>query len=591
MRSGRTFQNLSARENLIELAIGRHIRLSHKKISLSTARTYMIQRNVHRRTFLKTAGAVPLAAGAAPPATPTDAPANLPVLGEPYELAGKRLPFLNWFYIQTGGFSWIDPNGKKVGTGDSLPPGVAQFRHNDQPYGIHIRALPARRMGPLLKAERPWEEGSVTITTIIKDGGMYRGWAGPFTTSGDPPGQKHYMYFESADGMNWKRPDAGVVEYNGSRANNIVNIFETDGGSIFVDPSAPAAERYKLIAEGPFSRQAVEAYVRKRPGVWDPRSARTKDGGVHAVKGAVSADGIHWTMFPEPLVIEVTDTQLTAYYDTRLRKYVAFTRTWPAHERSAHFKSEKRSWTSMRRSIGRSETSDFHSLPLAETILEPGLDLLPSDVLYTNAKTTYPGAPDQHILFPSIWHMSRDNTSITMATSHDGRMWHFMPGAPVLSTGPFGDFDGGCIFAHPNLTELPNGDFILPYTGYNVPHKYPRKSWKYSLGYAVWPKGRIVALEAAEHGEFATVTFIPPGRKLRVNAVTPRAGSILVEVAGADRKPLAGRSFAEATPIVGDHTATVLSWNGNEDLGHPENSPIFLRFRMDQAQIFSLEFV
>jgi hypothetical protein len=66
---------------------------------------------------------------------------------------------------------------------------------------------------------------------------------------------------------------------------------------------------------------------------------------------------------------------------------------------------------------------------------------------------------------------------------------------------------------------------------------------------------------------------MPPGRKLRVNAVTPRAGSILVEVAGADRKPLEGRSFAEATPIVGDHTATVLNWNGNDDLGPSREQP------------------
>jgi hypothetical protein len=343
-----------------------------------------------------------MAAGAAAPAATTEQPGNLPVLGEPYELAGKRLPFLNWFYINTGSFSWIDAGGNKVGPGDSLPPGVAHLRHNDQPYGIRLRCLPPHRTGPLLNSDQPWEEGSVTITTIIKDGGMYRGWGGPFTTSGNPPGQKHYMYFESNDGMSWKRPELGVVAYNGSRANNIVDIFETDGGSIFVDPSAAPAERYKLIAEGSFSREATAAYLRKRPGAWDPRSARPKDGSSKGVKGAVSADGIHWTMLPEPLAVEITDTQLTAYYDTQLRKYVAYTRAWPAHERSTRFKSDKRSWGSGRRSIGRSESPDFHSLPLADTILEPGLDLLPTDVLYTNAKTTFPGAPDQHILFPTI---------------------------------------------------------------------------------------------------------------------------------------------------------------------------------------------
>jgi hypothetical protein len=41
-------------------------------------------------------------------------------------------------------------------------------------------------------------------------------------------------------------------------------------------------------------------------------------------------------MFPKPTVVEVTDTQLTAYYDERLRKYVAYTRTLVTQPCSAH---------------------------------------------------------------------------------------------------------------------------------------------------------------------------------------------------------------------------------------------------------------
>jgi hypothetical protein len=307
--------------------------------------------------------------------------------------------------------------------------------------------------------------------------------------------------------------------------------------------------------------------------------------------GAVSSDGLHWTMLPEPMAVEITDTQLTAYYDAQLRKYVAFTRTWVTAERSHRLtEGAARAWTSGRRAIGRSETTDFRSFPIADTILEPGPDLLPTDLLYTNCKTTFPGAPEHHLLFPTIWHTASDSTSVSIASSHDGRLWHFLPMAPILSTGAFGDFDGGCLFAHPNLTELPNGDFALPYTGYNVPHKYPRQLWNYSLGYAVWPKGRIVALEAAERGEFATVSFFPPGRKLSINALTRRGGSVHVEVV-AGGKVVEGRAFAQATPIVGDQPRAVVNWGGATDLGHPENSPIFLRFRMDQAQLFSLEFL
>ena len=135
-----------------------------------------------------------------------------------------------------------------------------------------------------------------------------------------------------------------------------------------------------------------------------------------------------------------------------------------------------------------------------------------------------------------------------------------------------------------------NGSFALPYTGYNVPHKYPRRLWKYAPGYAIWPKGRLIALKAEDKGEFATVQIVPPGRRLRINALTRRGGSILVEVAGPDGKPLPGRSFAEARRVIGDQHWAPLIWDGGQDLGFAENSSILLRFRMDQAQIYGLEF-
>jgi hypothetical protein len=551
-----------------------------------------------RRGFLKAATSAATASLTASAEESAAGVAKEPVAyGEPYELAGNRLLFLNWHYIRTGSFAWYDDSGQKVGLKSATPMLGAHMRRSDSPYGIRLVATPAQRIGPLFEAERPWEAGAngaggVALTTVIKDGGMYRGWGAPFTTSGDPPGQEHFNYFESSDGLTWKRPSLRIVDFNGSKDNNIVDIFGTDGGSIFVDPSAPASERYKLIAEGLFSGKVCDAYLQRRPDDWDPKRSRNPDGSSTGIKGAVSADGVHWTMFPDPMVVEITDTQLTAYYDEQLRKYVAYTRTWEAGRRSSKVSlGGKNTWGVGRRAIGRSESSNYREFPLHETILEPGPRLLPSDALYTNGKTTIPGAPDHHLLFPTVWHMATDSCSVHLATSHNGKLWHFLGDSPVLDTGPVGTFDGGTLFAHPNLLELSDGRFVLPYTGYNVPHKYPRELWKFAPGYAVWPKGRIVALEAVEHGEFATVAIMPPGRRLRINALTTRAGNILVEVAGFDGKPLPQRSFQEAKPVFGDLHWAPLTWNGQDDLGQKEGAPIMLRFRLDHAQIFGLEFV
>ena len=247
--------------------------------------------------------------------------------------------------------------------------------------------------------------------------------------------------------------------------------------------------------------------------------------------------------------------------------------------------------TNARRSIGRTESSDFRHFPPSQIIISPGPDMLPSETLYTNCRTTVPGAPDHHLMFPAIYRISDDTTTIAFAASHDGKDWHFVPGSPVLDTAAFGRWDGGYLFSHPNLIELPDRSFALPYTGYVYPHKYPRGAWQFLPGYGTWPDGRLVALEAPEEGRFMTVGFFPPTRHLTLNVRTKRAGSVRVEVADCARgNALPGRSFAEMTPIVGDHGSVPVAWGGNRDLGAREGDAIMLRFRMDKAELYGLDF-
>ena len=381
----------------------------------------------------------------------------------------------------------------------------------------------------------------------------------------------------------------GLREYEGSTDNN---LLVDAPGTVFLDPSAPPEERYKWVDLRDISVEAFEEYKQKRPDAWEHRAYREDVGHVYAMFGGVSPDGIRWTQLPEPLVVEHSDTQPVCYYDEQLGKYVMFTRNWSVGTRAEGAPDDRGlAWlTTGRRSIGRSESSDFRQFPLSEVILEPGPELLPSDTLYTNGKTTIPGAPDQHLLFSTIWHTSDDSTTIAIASSWNGRVWHWLPGGPVLETAEFGRFDGGCIFAHPNLIETASGDFALPYTGYVYPHKYPRGQWSFQPGMAVWPKGRIVALEAEDRGEFTTVSFMPPGGKLRINAVTARAGSILVEAVHGNGQVIGRRSFAEADPVIGDQHWTLVTWGGEDFVGFDEGEALILRFRMEKAKLFGLQF-
>jgi hypothetical protein len=509
--------------------------------------------------------------------------------GEPYRLGGNRIIFASWYYIRPCSFGWYDEQDRCVSVIGEQGPFDAHIKRFNEPWGVRLRVENAQCHRPVFNTEYPWEEGGISINTILKDGGIYRAWGS--TNWGDlkKRGRGYFCYFESDDGFNWNRPNCGIIEYEGNSNNN---LLDTDGGTVFIDPAAPGYERYKWISEHCFTRDEYEKYKNRRPQDCDWKSERLDAGLLLGVQGAVSPDGLHWTRIPQPLVMAHSDTQVVAYYDSFSKKYVGYFRDWMVGPQADHVMDDKRTgWLAVgRRTIGRAETDDFRNFPLPEVIIEPGPSMSPSQVFYTNCKTTIPGAPDNHLMFPAVWDQVNDATHIELFSSNNGVIWNPLSNGPVFKTGDFGQWDGGCIFASPNLIELPNGDYALPYTGYNVPHKYPRVNAERSVGYALWPKGRIVGLEALEQGEFTTVAVVPPGERLLINAVTRRAGSIMVEALDVNQQPLAGRSFEDAVPIVGDHYRTSVVWKNHDNLGIEPGQAVILRFKMNQACIYSLDF-
>jgi hypothetical protein len=189
-------------------------------------------------------------------------------------------------------------------------------------------------------------------------------------------------------------------------------------------------------------------------------------------------------------------------------------------------------------------------------------------------------------MFPTVWNGSVDDTTrVVLASSHDGKTWHFVPGGDLLRTGPFGRWDGGCVWATPDLVELPDGDWALPYLAHNFPHKYPRGRVVGRTGYAVWPRGRLVSVAAADRGAFTMVPVIAKGKTLKINALTLRTGWVKVEAVG-----LPGRSLADCAPVVGDQHWSRVTWRGGNALGVEAGQPVTLRVEMKQAKVYGLEF-
>ena len=556
------------------------------------------QPTIHRRDALKVSTGGAIAAGAiaggvaglAPSPSsgvetshPVDAPqrpvvadvkTNRLIAGEPYELAGHRMVFTNWYYVRPGDLDWVDDSGTSVYVSGNKDMWGAHFQGVDTPRGIRITTKKPQ-LGEAF--EKPVHRG------IIQQGKKLIGWS-------------NNACYESENGFDW------VLKGNCKLDDKVDDGVK----SVFVDPSAPDRERFKMCWPAVITVEEFEEYCRKRPDEFDARALLLySKGEVHAIRGATSPDGIVWTTRSDPMSIEFCDTTIGAYYDSVLRKYVMYTRLNQAGPRSDRVEPDIRHcWSGVaRRSIGRTESDEFGRFPVSELMLEPSIDMLPSETLYTNGYTALPGAPDHHLLFPVVWNASlNDNTRVVMATSHNGKVWHWVTGVTLLETQPFGHWAGGAIWVSGNMIELNNGDWAIHCSGHNVPHKYPRGQREGRAGYATWSKGRLMGIEAVDRGQFATVAFMPPGRTLKINAETRRSGGIRIEV---DRwgwsdegrpypyqlTPLSGRSMAESTPIVGDQHWTTVTWKNGSDLGYQEGESIVLRFELDQATIYGLEFI
>lgn len=542
--------------------------------------------------------------------------------GEPVRLTGSALYFTSWKYVRQGSFRYersgtpttaaIDPMAAALLTGDGPQP--APYRETDMPRGIRLRAQKAQRV--------PIEGGQLGFhPTVLYDRGMYRAWYGVDPSPDPEPGSTkdrilytrntHVAYAESSDGFHWQKPDLGLYEYGGSRANNIVlrnDLHGSErgwhGGSVFIDPTS-AKERYKMVYQGGITDQEWAAFEKKYPGQINPTARRQPFAGyrlVSALFGSVSADGIHWENLPEPFLVDHCDTQNTCCYDVDRQIYVAYVRTWQVNRQAPGFAASfADSWIEVgRRSIGRAVSTDFRHFSRPEVLIATGADMAPNHLWYANCKTTLPGCVDNHVMFPWRWEMASDDGDCFLFSSADGWAWSQVPGGQVVERGVPGEADGGYVVCSPHLVELGGDRWALPVHAWPIPHKYPGRDLSTrtglfpgvpeSIGYATWPKGRLVAIECGDAGFFATVGIVPPSDKMRLNASIRPAGHIKVSAGILGAGPIAGRGFEDADPLTGDGLHMPVTWRGEEGLNHG-GAPVVLRFQLRHAKLFGLEFV
>ncbi len=95
---------------------------------------------------------------------------------------------------------------------------------------------------------------------------------------------------------------------------------------------------------------------------------------------------------------------------------------------------------------------------------------------------------------------------------------------------------------------------------------------------------------AAAPSEISSDLFTFTGRNLHVNFLTRPGGFLQFELQNSSGTAIQGYSFEDCPQLTGDQTNALVSWTSGSDLSDFVNSPMFLKIRISDADLFTVQF-
>jgi len=420
---------------------------------------------------------------------------------------------------------------------------------------------------PVLRADRPWEEFCPVIYgTVLEQGGRLRLWYK--TRSIVAP--RRICYAESSDGITWEKPALGLVEFGGSRENNICISSPTgdhlDGIAVIDDPE-----------DGKWPLKAV---------FWHPGPER-------GIIAARSGDGLCWDWTPG-LVLPGWGDRHNAMPHKDNGKYVVLGRAPELQRRYGV------------RVVARSDSEDLVHWSKPRLILKPDAEDDAAMQFYSAVAFRYESL---YVGFIERMHMCPDKLDTELVFSHDGWTWRrTRPRGRFIEWGQPQAFDDTWITLGTNAPIRRHGQLWFYYSGRSLAHgsKYPENHG--ALGLATLRIDGFASLQAKDKpGWVETPPMRWPGGDLLVN-VDPRrdlsghyatcCGEVRVEVRGGRGRALKGYSAADCAPLVRNTAASLrqaepfaaVQWGQDgRGMARHKGKVVSLRFEMRDAHLYSFK--
>ena len=460
--------------------------------------------------------------------------------------------------------------------------------------GVRLELHRPVRREVVFRTDAAWEGNGSGYQSVLQDGDRFR----IYYRGGHHPNSKAYKTIknswetlcvaESKDGINWTRPELGIVEFQGSKKNNLIlnrAMVREIGGSpahtaVFKDtnPDCPDSERYKIVIVGtkprglylmvsangthfqlkskkPFATQG--AFDSQNLMFWDSVNGVYREfhrafseGGYKGVRGIMTAVSKTPTSFPEPQWLEYPGAAEQALYTNQIQPYF----------RAPHI---------------------FMGFPMRY-----------NDRGWSPSMTKLPGLEERQFRAKQNPRYGTTVTDASFMTSRDGLTFHrwgeafIRPGPARKDAWVYGDnfIFWGMVPTKSHLEGAPDEISLYATEGY----------WQGNATsfrrYTLRMDGFVSAQAPFKGGQLLTKPLKFDGSQLAINFSTSAVGSIRVEIQDADGKPIPGFTLAECDEQFGDQLERVVSWKNGMDVSQLSGKIVRLHFELKDADLFTFQF-
>ena len=469
--------------------------------------------------------------------------------------------------------------------------------HIDKLEGLQRKMHTPQRVGDqaVIKVEKPWEgvamAGLRNSVAYDEKEKLFKFWYRCYSKEhyGAGVSSSRWAYATSPDGVHWDRPNLGLVDFQGSKDNNLVHISPTlDTGALLInvvidDRDPDPRRRYKAIGMDAHPLQEGEIHV--------PYLDKTGSRCTGGLFVAYSPDGVRWTMRRGWLMGMICrDGAVLHGFDKRTNKWLLWQRP---------------SFRFGKRILGVCYSEDFERWTPPEMGLVNDEHDIDGFQFYELVSADSPDGGYIGLVGCSGWQgqgLYAGESMPQLVFARDPRVWTRVSREPFMYRGQAGEFDEGVVMPMRPIT-LGDETYIFYYAKNRGEHwGNPTTDGKSittsSLGLAKMPRDRWVSLTPGSgEGTLVSSMICFADKQLRVNA-NAKGGSIRVELQDLSGKPAEGFTLAECDPITSDSFDQLVTWNGGKSdltdlLGSAVQHPpdvarvLRLKFFLNNAELFS----